>query len=376
MDYDLILARYGEIGLKSPPVRRRFEQILQENIERAFEHAQLDCFVERRQGRLFITTREIPAGVELLRRVFGLTSVSPARVVPSDLPALLAALTSFFDERAQERPDARTFAVRARRTGQHPYTSQDLARQAGAAILDRAGGDRWRVDLTQPHLEVFVEVRDNKAYLFGERVEGPGGLPVGSQGRVVVLLKDVNSLVAAWLMMKRGCSVIPIHYRGPTGNSRRAQTLLESLRRWHFLGELVELPHEEANEFPRTISCSLCMRQMIRKADAVARRKKAKAIVTGEAFSSSTIENLTLFGGLSPLPILRPVLGMTPDIMGDFSRRLGLEVGRNEPLFEPCPLRTYGRTEEARVREAELELGLEARAYDSARLRPTTEVLR
>lgn len=367
MEHDLILVRYGEIGLKSRPVRRRFEQILQQNIEVAFEAADLDCIVQRAPGRFFVSTSLIPRGVEILRRIFGLTSISPAQVVPSDLPTLLGRVAPFFDELAREKPGAKTFAIRARRSGQHPYSSQDLARDGGGAVLDRPGGDRWTVDLDRPDVELFIEVRDNKAYLFGERVEAPGGLPMGSQGRVVVLLKDLHSLLAAWLMMKRGCSIVPVHFVGPTGNPARAEALMRVLRLWQFRGDLVSLAHDETNEFPRDASCVLCMRQMIRKADAVARRKKAKAIVTGEAFSSSTVENLTLLGGVSALPIFRPLLGMTPEIVADFGRRMGIEAGRNEPFFEPCPLRTHGRLDEARVRALELELGLEARAHAAAR---------
>lgn len=370
MDYDLILARYGEIGLKSRPVRRRFERVLQENIEVAFERRGLDCIIQRAPGRFFLSTSDIPRALEALSRIFGLTSVSPVRVVPSDLATLLPQIARFFDELAAEKPGARTFAIRPRRSGQHPYSSQDVAREGGGAVLDRPGGEKWKVDLSNPDIEVFVEVRDNKAYLFGNRVEAPGGLPMGSQGKVVVLLKDLHSLVAAWLMMKRGCTIVPVHFTGPTGSPARARAMLQVLRAWNFHGELIDVAHEEANEFPRDASCALCMRQMIRKAEAVARRRKAKALVTGESFSSSTIENLTLLGGVTQLPILRPLLGITPDIVGGFSKRIGIEAGRNEPFFEPCPLRTHGRVERERVQSLELELGLEARAHAAVRPRP------
>lgn len=372
--YDVALARFGEIGLKSRPVRRRFEQTLQENIERAFEANQLDVVVTRIPGRLLISSSDLPRAQGILARIFGLTSVSLARIVPSDLPTLLSEIPKFFDELAAARPQARTFAMRVRRSGQHGYSSQDLARQGGGSVLDRPEGERWKVDLTKPDIEVFIEVRDRQAFLFHERRDAPGGLPVGTQGKVVVLLKDLHSLIAAWLMMKRGCTLIPVTFTGVTGQPERARALLGSLRAWYFRGELVELPHEETREFPAKAACVLCMRQMVRKADLYARRRKAKALVTGEAFTSTTVDSLTQFGGLAHVPILRPVLGMTPGLVAEFAQRIGVDTGRNGRFYEPCPLRVPGRVEEEAVHTMEAELGIEVRAFDAVRSRTAASV--
>ena len=364
---DVLLARYGEIGLKSRPVRRRFEQALQENIERAFEQDGADVVVTRIPGRFLITSSEATRATAILTRIFGLTSVSPARLVASDLPTLLAEIPKFFDELAALKPTARSLALRVRRNGQHPYTSQDLARQGGSSILSRPGFESWKVDLENPDIEVSIEVRDRQAFLFAAKHDAPGGLPVGTQGRVVVLLKDLNSAVAAWLMMKRGCTILPMTFLGPTGQAEHARRFIEVLRGWYFRGELAEFSHQEAAEFPQKESCVLCMRQMTRKADLYARRKKARAIVTGEAFSSSTVENLTQFGAVARVPILRPVLGMAPHIANEFAQKMGVEVGRGARFYEPCPLRVFGRVDERRVPALEAELGLEVRAFEAVR---------
>lgn len=369
MRYDLILARYGEIGIKSPPVRRRFEQILQENMERAFETERLDCVIRRLRGRFLISSSDLARATGILRRIFGLTSLSPAEVRSCDLQELLPAIAAFFAEAAASKPAARTFAIRARRAGTHPFTSQDVAREGGAAVLASPAGAHFKVNLEKPDLEVSVEVRDDKAYLFHETIRAPGGLPMGSQGRVVVLLKDLHSLVAAWLMLKRGCTIVPVHFEGPTGNRPRADAYEKVLRSWYFRGELVHLPHQETNEFPKDATCVLCMRQMVRKAGLLARAKKCRAIVTGEAFSSTTVDNLTLFGGLIPVPILRPILGTTPEMVNDFLTSMGLEASKGVPFFEPCPLRTRGRVAEERLRALEQELGVEARAHAAVRER-------
>lgn len=372
--YDVVLARYGEIGLKSRPVRRRFEQVLQENIERAFVDAQLDVIISRIPGRLIATSSDLPRAAQILTRIFGLTSVSLARVVPSDQATVLASIPVFFDEVAAAKPEAKSFALRVRRSGQHPYTSQDIARAGGGTVLDRPGGERWTVDLETPDVEVSIEVRDHQAFLFDTRLDAPGGLPVGTQGKVVVLLKDIHSLIAAWLMLKRGCSLVPVTFTGPTGHPERARALLAALRAWNFRGDLVELSHEEAREFPEKAACVLCMRQMVRKADLVARRRKAKAIVTGESFTSTTVESLTQFGGLAHVPILRPVLGMTPSLVAEFAVRIGVDPGRLARLQEPCPMRVSGRVEDAVVHRLEAELGVEVRAHDSVRPRAVASV--
>lgn len=374
MRYDVVLARYGEIGLKSRPVRRRFEEALQANIETAFEAQGLDVVVRPVPGRFLVTSSDLDRAVAILARIFGLTSVSKARLVGSDLPTLYAAIPVFFDEMAAARPDARTFALRVRRNGTHPYTSLDVAREGGGTILDRPGGERWKVDLATPDLELSIEIRDRQAFLFQSRVEAPGGLPYATQGKVVVLLKDLHSLVAAWLMMKRGCTIVPVTFLGPTGSAERARQLVEVLRGWNFRGELVELPHQETSEFPAAAACVLCMRQMVRKADALARRRRAKALVTGETFTSTTVENLVQFGLLAHVPILRPVLGMTPPLLAEFAHRIGVDPGRTERFQEPCPLRVPGRVDEATVQRHEAELGLEVRAHEALRLHAAASV--
>lgn len=370
--YDVVLARYGEIGIKSRPVRRRFEQTLQENIERAFEAESLDCVVNRIPGRFLITSKDLSRAQDLLVRIFGLTSVSPARIVPSEKGALLESIRTFFDEVAAQKPNAKTFAMRVRRSGQHAYTSQDIARAGGGVVLDRPGGERWKVNLGTPDIEVFVEIRDHQAFLFDTRREGPGGLPVGTQGKVVLMLKDRNSLMAGWLMLKRGCNLVPITFLGPTGAPGRAHELLAVLRKWNFRGPLIEIPHGETSEFPAKEACALCMRQMVRKADHIARRKKAKGIATGESFGSTTVDNLQMYAPLAHVPLLRPLLGMTPHLLDEFARRIGIEPGRNVNFQEPCPYRVRGKVDEAQVVRLEAELGNEPRAFDAIKTRTTT----
>ena len=198
----LVLVRYGELALKSPPVRREFERTLTRNILEQFRAAALECRIRSDRGHLYVEAQDGPSAVALLRRVFGVTSVSEVHEERSEREPLTARVLDL--SRAHLFQGAR-FAVRARRTGQHPYTSQELARDLGAAVLSRWPELGLKVDLTSPEVEIFVEVRGPRAYLYFDRAAGPGGLPMGVAGRVAALVDGPRGALGAWMMMKRGC---------------------------------------------------------------------------------------------------------------------------------------------------------------------------
>ncbi len=200
----LVLVRYGELALKSAPVRREFETALRRNIVRQFVVDGRALRIRSDRGHLYAEVDDPEGAVRILRRVFGVTSVSVVHEVPTERPVLRDRLL----ELAGPRLTAGTsFAVRARRTGSHPFTSQELARDLGADILAAFADRSLRVDLTSPQLELFVEVRGPVTYLYFDRQRGPGGLPVGVAGRLVALVDGPRGALGAYLMMKRGCRV-------------------------------------------------------------------------------------------------------------------------------------------------------------------------
>ncbi|MBR1611623.1 MAG: tRNA sulfurtransferase, partial [Methanobrevibacter sp.] len=206
MNYDLIIARYGEIGIKSPKIRSRFERKLVKNIKATFE-----CDVERNQGRIYVRPENFEDGVNKLNRVFGVVSYSPAistKTTFEDIDETLTEYTqSLIDEGVLDE-DTR-FAIKCRRVGKHDFTSQEMAAHCGGVVRNVVLAP---VDLTNPDLTIFVEVREGDTYIFHEKIRGPGGLPLGTQGKVIVLLSSgIDSPVAAYLMMKRGCEVIALH---------------------------------------------------------------------------------------------------------------------------------------------------------------------
>lgn len=158
-------------------------------------------------GRLFVES-EHPNVAELLGRVFGLVSfslVQETSAEPKDIAALAVRLAR------EVRTRGASFAVRARRVGNHLFTSTDVAKEVGAVILAQV--PNLEVDLTAPDWEIHVEIRGEKAYLTTDILPGVGGLPLGTQGKVVALVETLEGTLASWLMMKRGCYVLPV-FRG------------------------------------------------------------------------------------------------------------------------------------------------------------------
>jgi len=200
-----LLVRYGEIGLKSASVRRRFEQQLVADIQRRHALAEVPCVISQARGRVFIDSDDWRRSCEILSRTFGIVSFSPVTKVSSEVEELKKAMLEF------ARPlmfKGASFAVRSRRSGNHPYTSQEIAGTLGEAILKDNSSLGIKVDLDEPDVEVFVEVRDRSAYLFSSALPGPGGMPLGSQGRALSVVDSENGLASTWLMMKRGCSML------------------------------------------------------------------------------------------------------------------------------------------------------------------------
>lgn len=199
-----LLVRYGELALKSPPVRREFERTLQRNIMDQFLHAGRSCRLRADHGHLYVESDDSREALRLVRRVFGVTSVSPVEELVTDVEGIRSRVVAWADPLLA--PES-SFAIRARRTGSHSFTSQELARALGALLMAQWPERKLSVDLETPDVELFVEVRGPRTYLYSSRVHGPGGFPLGVAGRVVALVDGRRGAVGAFLMMKRGCRV-------------------------------------------------------------------------------------------------------------------------------------------------------------------------
>ncbi len=208
----IILARYSEIGLKSTPVRMRFENRLRDNIMAMLASDRIEALVTKKDARFYIESEDIEAAVSSVRKVFGLASLSVTEVCSSEMEDICSTAAEYSMSRLKE---GETFAVKARREGNHNYTSLDVGREVGSAIFLANEKKGVKVDLTAPDATFYVEVRNNKAYVFGSSVKCHGGLPVGTQGKVIAEVKSERDILSAWLMMKRGCKVVVKGERQP-----------------------------------------------------------------------------------------------------------------------------------------------------------------
>jgi thiamine biosynthesis protein ThiI len=200
----LFIARYAEIGLKSERVRRRFEDILALNIEKHFMARHMECLVSWDRGRLFIMADDKTA-MDVLSHTFGIVSFSRAMEVGKGKQEIIDAVVRVASTLLFS---GCSFAIRARRSGNHEFTSMDIAREAGAAVLSQFNHLGISVNLDAPDVEIFVEARERASYIYTSIHEGPGGLPLGTQGTVLCPVDREQDMVAAWLIMRRGCRTV------------------------------------------------------------------------------------------------------------------------------------------------------------------------
>lgn len=225
----VLLVRFGEIALKSRYVRRQLRDRLVGNVQDLFAAEGVECVTEADEARIYVSVDDPGRARRILGRVFGVVSISPATEGHADMETLKELAVA--EARAAGLAAGRTFAVRPRRVGSHSYTSQDLGKVLGGAILDAVPGSK--VNLTAPMVEVHVEVRENRGFVFHEFWEGPGGLPLGSQGRGLAVVDGEAGMVAAWMGMKRGCRIV---VAAPTGSEDA-----EALRPWEPGLKMLEL---------------------------------------------------------------------------------------------------------------------------------------
>ena len=197
--------RYAEIGLKSEPVRKRFENQLKDNIVSMLMKDGVEAFVTKKGARFYVEAADPDAAISSVRKVFGVASISVVETCSSDMEEICRFAAEYSRGRISK---GQTFAVDARREGSHPYTSIDVAREAGSAIFLENEHLGIKVKLTNPDVKFFIEVRDNLAYIFQDVIACHAGLPIGTQGKVLADVDDDRGLVSAWLVMKRGCRVI------------------------------------------------------------------------------------------------------------------------------------------------------------------------
>jgi len=345
------IIHYHELALKGRN-RPFFEQRLARNIRSAVRDVggkQVDTL----QGRIRVILQpdaSWPLVRERLARVFGIANFSLAQSAPfdDDTTRLLDPLKSAIGEAIQDVAFA-TFRVSAKRSDKRlPMTSMDVEREIGAHVCQITGK---AVDLRQPDVTIHIETLIKDAYYFLHREEGAGGLPIGTSGKVACLLSGgIDSPVAAYRLMKRGCPAVFIHFHGRPYVSRaseeKVRELAELLTRYQSNSRLYLVPFGDIQRqivlgAPSAFRIVLYRRMMIRIAEELARRERCWALVTGDSLgqvASQTAENISVVEEASGLPILRPLIGMDKLEITQQAQKIGTFQTSIEPDEDCCRL--------------------------------------
>lgn len=321
MKEDVILCHYGEIGLKGKN-RGYFEKKLLHNLRSALKRFSPGTFssIGRMFGRLIIRLNkygqnEIGSITAVLKNVCGMVYFAPAVNVKQDMDKITEVSVA-----AMSNGNYESFRVTARRTDKDfPISAQKMNEDIGAAIIASTGK---KVNLSYPDKTCFVDVVDGKAFVYTERIQGQGGLPVGASGKVLSLLSGgIDSPVAAYYAMKRGATTTFVHFHSvPYTNEasiEKVREMIEILQAFQpqiklYLVELAPIQKEVMVLTAEKYRIILYRRFMVRIAEALAKKLRVKALVTGDSLgqvASQTLENMAVIESAINIPILRPLVG-------------------------------------------------------------------
>lgn len=375
---EIILCKYGEITLKGAN-RSHFEHLLKNELTR--RTAQFGKFkIYYIQSTAYIEplekTCDITGAYEAAKNTFGVSAVSRAIELPKDMNAILEAAGTVF---MPYLSGVRTFKVESKRSDKKfPFTSPEISAEVGAAILEASGG-ALRVDVHAPQVCVRVEIRDFAAYICAGQERAVGGMPIGSNGKGLLLLSGgIDSPVAGFMMAKRGVRIDAMHFESFPYTSERARQKVLDLAaklagyageiRVHIISvtHIQEVLRDNCDEDYFTL---LLRRFMMRLAERTANKFSCDALITGESIgqvASQTMKALLVTDSVVNMPVFRPVIGMDKEDIVKISRKIDTFETSILPYEDCCTVFTpaHPRTqpeiykvenEEARVDVVALE---------------------
>lgn len=344
------LIKYAEIGVKGKN-KYLFEEALAQQIKYALKRCEGEFKITRTDGRIYVhalSEFDYDETVDNLKTVFGISGICPVVYVEDEgYDKLAAELVSYVDKTCEDKHI--TFKVHARRARKnYPMNSMELNRELGGAVLDAFPG--MKVDVHHPEVTLQVEIRE-KIYLYSIEIPGPGGMPVGSNGKAMLLLSGgIDSPVAGYMIAKRGVKIDAVYFHAPPYTSDRAKQKVVDLARLvsRYAGPVYlhiinftdiqlyiyeKCPHEELTIIMR--------RYMMKIAEMIARENDCLGLITGESIgqvASQTVQSLAVTNEVCSLPVFRPLIGFDKMEIVEVSEKIGTYETSILPYEDCCTI--------------------------------------
>ena len=349
----IFIVRCGEVALKGMN-KPYFERMLLERIKKLLKKFD-GVKAYRHEGLIFVRAdKELNPGTEGKRailkeigKVFGVASISPAMECESTMEDIGQTAVEYMLEAIEER-GVKTFKVNAKRADKNfPVKSPDISRQIGAAVLK--GCKVLKVDVHNPDVKLFVDVRHDKSYVYQDKIPGFGGLPLGTNGKGMSLLSGgIDSPVATWMMAKRGMMIEAVHFHSFPYTSQRAREKVEELAalvatycgrfRMHVIN-LLPIQEQIVQNCPEEETTILVRRFMMRIAEELAAGNGCNMLITGENLgqvASQTAEALVVTDASVKMPVMRPLIGLDKTDIMDLAKEIGTYDKSIEPYEDCC----------------------------------------
>ncbi|MCR5687292.1 MAG: tRNA 4-thiouridine(8) synthase ThiI [Lachnospiraceae bacterium] len=350
MKYSTFLIKYAEIAVKGKN-RYVFEDALMHRIRLVLKHVEGDYAVTKSQGRVYVdclSACDEDEVIAALKRVFGINGICPVvKTDTEDFESLKEEVVKFVDDQYPDKNHTfKVFAKRARKT--YPVSSMEMNCAIGEAVLEAYPS--MKVDVHKPEIEIHVEVRES-IFIYSKQYAGPGGMPVGTNGKAMLLLSGgIDSPVAGYMIAKRGVKIDAVYFHAPPYTSERAKQKVVDLARLvsRYTGTIClhvinftdiqlaiyeKCPHEELTIIMR--------RYMMRIAERLACDNGCLGLITGESIgqvASQTVQSLAVTNEVCTLPVFRPLIGFDKLDIIALSEKIGTFETSILPYEDCCTI--------------------------------------
>lgn len=344
----IILLKYGEIILKGLN-RPRFEKILVDNISQYIDKSKFRIW--KAQATIYVEPLtdevDIDETAAKLSKVFGIVAAAVADVVPKDIDKICAKAAE-----VASRSKGKTFKVEAKRADKRfPFKSPEICTQAGGAVLK--ANPHLTVDVHNPDFTINVEIRDVAAYIYAEKLQGVGGMPIGTNGKATLLLSGgIDSPVAGYMIAKRGAEINAVHFYSYPYTSERAKEKVLDLAQIlaDYCGKInvhvvpfTDIQLEINDKCPEEHLTIIMRRIMMKISDIIAHKTGSYALITGESIgqvASQTIQALAVTNDVVTMPVFRPLIGMDKEEIVRIARKIGTFETSILPYEDCCTVFT------------------------------------